>query len=209
MEHIDAILYINLSHRKDRNTHILNQITTNLCTDNYKIHRIDAIYKPNIGILGCTLSHIKALEYFREHPEWNNCLIFEDDFTFKSNNIIENNDNIRQIFTDFSDYDCFLLSTNPIFAKYQNTHIENIKKTLYSQTASGYIISKQFINSLIENLKEAANFLENIGRQSWNSNDIYWSRLQPISKWYMFIPSLGYQVDSYSDVENKDVSYKC
>ena len=42
MDHIDAILYINLEYRKDRNEHILNEIHK-ICTDDSKIHRIDAI----------------------------------------------------------------------------------------------------------------------------------------------------------------------
>jgi len=78
MEYIDAILYINLEHRKDRNEHILNEIHK-ICTDNSKIHRIDAIKNDN-GALGCGLSHIKALEYAVKN-EWKTVLILEDDFT--------------------------------------------------------------------------------------------------------------------------------
>ena len=86
---IDAILYINLAHRTDRNEHILHEIHK-LCTDDSKIHRIDAIKREN-GAFGCGLSHIKALEYALEH-EWKTVLIVEDDFTFKcDSNEIERN----------------------------------------------------------------------------------------------------------------------
>ena len=44
MNHIDAILYINLSYRVDRNEHILQELSK-LCQDQSKIHRIDAIKK--------------------------------------------------------------------------------------------------------------------------------------------------------------------
>jgi len=39
MYHIDAIIYINLEHRTDRNEHVLHEIHK-LCTDDSKIHRI-------------------------------------------------------------------------------------------------------------------------------------------------------------------------
>ena len=66
IECIDAILYINLEHRPDRNEHCLNEIRKidPLLT---KTHRIDAVCNKSNGALGCTLSHIKALQLFLDN----------------------------------------------------------------------------------------------------------------------------------------------
>ena len=66
IDNIDAILYINLEHRPDRNDHCLNEIRKidPLLT---KTHRIDAILNKINGALGCTLSHIKALQLFLDN----------------------------------------------------------------------------------------------------------------------------------------------
>jgi len=208
MNNIDAILYINLAHRTDRKEHITNELKK-LCIDESKIHRIDAIYKPGNGALGCSMSHLKALQLFEKNTEWNNCLIIEDDFTLKSNSIEENNNKIEQFFNDYPDYDCCVLAFNPWNARFENTHVENIKKTHYAQTTSSYLISRKFIPKLIQNYKESILDLITNGNRCYNCLDISWTRIQPQSKWYMFVPSLGYQIDSFSDIENKFVAYKC
>ena len=208
MNKIDAILYINLSHRTDRNENILNELK-HLCIDTTKIHRIDAIYKPEFGALGCSMSHLKALNYIMKHENWNNCLILEDDFAFINKDITINNMLINNFFNDFPNYDCCNLSYNPWNLRCENTHINNIKKVNYAQTTSSYIISKQFIPKLINNFKESILSLMKNGNKQYNCLDIYWTRIQPESNWFIFLPPLGYQIDSYSDIENKYTSYKC
>ncbi len=208
MDNIDAILYINLAYRTDRKEHIQNELKK-LCTDETKIHRIEAIHKPDNGPLGCSMSHLKALQLFEQKTEWNNCLILEDDFTFKLNDINENNTMIGNFFKDFPEYDCCVLSFNPWNARFEDTDTDYVKKTHYAQTASSYLVSRRFLPTLIKNFKEGIlDFMKN-GNKSYNCLDIYWSRLQPISKWYMFFPALGYQCDSYSDNERRFVAYRC
>ena len=80
MENIDIIYYINLDHRIDRNTEILSELRK-MNISNLKIQRIPAIYTKGFGILGCGLSHLKAVETFMK-SEYKNCLILEDDFMF-------------------------------------------------------------------------------------------------------------------------------
>jgi hypothetical protein len=65
---LDAIIYINLTHREDRKQHILNEIQKiNPSLD--RVHRIDALYVQNQGALGASMSRIKALELMIKHPE--------------------------------------------------------------------------------------------------------------------------------------------
>ena len=194
---IDAILYINLEHRVDRNTHILNELHK-ICTDDSKIHRIDAVKNDN-GALGCGLSHIKALEFALTN-DWTNILIVEDDFTFNCNSN-EIHKNIDLLFN--YNFDVGLLSTNCL--RYDDTNTK-IKKVLYSQTASSYIIKKNYIHILLENFKDCVNDII-LKHKNWI--DIHWNKLQLIHNWYAIFPAIGYQYESYSDIEKKIVNYGC
>ena len=195
---IDAILYINLEHRTDRNIHILNELHK-MCTDDSKIHRIDAVKNDN-GALGCSLSHIKALEYALAN-DWKTILIVEDDFTFKyDSNEIERNINL--LFEH--NFDVGLLSHGRL--KYHNSNNE-IKKVIYSQTTSSYIIKRDYIYTLLENITYSVNDIISHGLLHENHIDIHWTNLQPIHKWYAVFPAIGCQYDNYSDIEKKYVSY--
>lgn len=207
MNHIDAILYINLEHRFDRNEHILKEIHK-LCEDNNKIHRIDAI-KKDPGSLGCSYSHIKALEYAFEHPEWNTILILEDDFTFKSDFPVEVQTSIDVLLTYCDNYDVALLSFNHNHIKYKNTNFPFMKKVIYSQTTSSYIIKRNYIQTLITNMKEGVNDMIKNGKNHQNAVDIYWTKLMPLGKWYTIFPAIGYQYENYSDIEKCVTNYKC
>ena len=204
MQHIDAILYINLAHRTDRNDHIIQEIHK-LCTDSLKIHRIDAV-KHNEGALGCGLSHIKTLEYVLEHPEWKTVLILEDDFTFRSSNV-ENT--INDLFQTFPDIDVGLLSYNHTELKCTDTMNPLFKKINYSQTTSSYIIRQSYVPTLLQNLKESTEDMQKNGKRHENCIDIYWTRLQPEANWIAVYPAIGYQYDNYSDIEHRVTTYGC
>jgi GR25 family glycosyltransferase involved in LPS biosynthesis len=208
MDNIDAILYINLEHRKDRQFHIINELNK-LNIDNSKIHRIDAI-KREKGAIGCGLSHIKALEYILEHPEWNTVLVLEDDFTFKSRNTTAIHQTLN-IFLQYipSNYDMGILSYNHYNCNLKETSHPNIKKINYTQTTSSYIIKRHYIPTLMANFKDAVSRLENEGVIGINCIDISWTKLQPTGNWYAICPAIGYQFDSYSDIENRVVKYGC
>jgi hypothetical protein len=205
MESIDAILYINLAHRNDRKEHILFELEK--CGINSsKIHRIDAVHRTP-GALGCGLSHIKALTEAFSHSEWNTVLILEDDFTFRSDS--EMNNKIKQLCTSHSYFDVGLLSYNPEFVKYRDTNIPSIKKIIYSQTASAYIIRRHYIPTLLQNMKAATYDMERFGKRHENCIDIHWAKLQPSGHWYSIFPAIGYQYDNYSDIEHRITSYGC
>lgn len=199
MEFIDAILYINLAHRTDRKEHILQEIGK-LCQDPLKIHRIDAI-KKDPGALGCGLSHVNALQYALEMG-WNRILVLEDDFTFRDGF----EEPLRRLLS--RDMDVGLLSFNP--NRFESVEQEGeIRKVLYSQTTSSYVITRAYLPTLLENFIESTTDLQLHGKQHDNCLDIYWTRLQPLGKWYAIVPAIGYQYDNYSDIEGQHTSYGC
>lgn len=207
MEKIDAILYINLDSRYDRNQHILNEVHK-ICTNESKIHRIQAIKKEE-GAMGCLLSHIKALEYILQHSEWNTILVLEDDFTFKSSNSNEILNDIDILTKNAQNFDICLLSSNQVYLKYEDTNNFRIKKVLFSQTSASYIIKRNYIKILLNNFKEALNSMESNGVQHSNCLDQYWASLQTKDNWYLIYPPIGYQYENYSDIEHRVTNYKC
>jgi glycosyl transferase family 25 len=205
---IDAILYINLDNRTDRKEHVLNEISK-ICTVQEKIYRIDAI-KHNEGIIGCCLSHIKALTFALANEKWNNILILEDDFTFRSDNFNEIRDSINELLNFDKEIDVALLTYNNkahfYYIYYSNSKV--IKMEM-SMTACGYIIKKHYILNLLHNFSESNHIMKMNGRTAENSFDVAWNPLQKSGKWYSTDPSIGYQYDNYSDIEKCEVKYDC
>jgi GR25 family glycosyltransferase involved in LPS biosynthesis len=206
MDPIDAIFYINLESRSDRNEHFLQEIQK-LTTDTSKVHRINAIYNIN-GALGCTMSHSKALQEFIAHPEWTTCLIFEDDFTFRQSDPSQNQAALQTLFTEFPSFDCCHLTTS-YNLQYTDTTCSSIKKVLAIQSASGYCVSKSFAPTLLENLLESKELFIQHGTPALYCHDQYWKRLQPIRNWYMLYPPLGYQYANFSDINKAFADYGC
>jgi GR25 family glycosyltransferase involved in LPS biosynthesis len=206
MDGIDAILYINLDYRIDRKDHILNEIDK-ICKDKNKIHRINAI-KTEKGALGCGLSHIKALEMALEHSEWRTIMILEDDFTFRSHQTNEILENINCLLK--SNFDVALLAYNDYY-KFLFNQIDNSKliKILRAQTTSGYIIKRQYIQTLINKYQEAVNDMTTNGVKHENHIDQYWTQLQSRDNWQAIYPAIGFQYSNYSDIEEKYTQYNC
>jgi GR25 family glycosyltransferase involved in LPS biosynthesis len=207
MEHIDAIFYINLDVRPDRKEHFLNEMSY-LCTDLTKIHRITAIPDP-IGAIGCSKSHILAVETFLANPEWKTCIIFEDDFTFYNQDISHNQQILGECMTQFPAWDVFLFASSKWGKSFSNTQVPHIKKVVESQTASGYAITREFAPILLENFREAIEKLTETHDEPLYALDMYWKKLQPSHNWFIPIPVLGYQYANYSNISLKDMDYGC
>jgi len=207
MDQIDCVFYINLDHRKDRRDAFLAEMKK-LGVPESKIIRISGIYNPTFGILGCGLSHKKALETFLLLG-YKNCLIFEDDFTFTLDmNYVRFL--LQQIVEQKISYDLVMLAGN--IMKEESTSQFFLKKVLDGQTASGFLITREFAPKLVKALSESTVLLEDHYKKTGEKkheycNDIYWKKLQPESNWYIVHPKMGIQRESYSDNEYKVTNY--
>lgn len=208
LEYIDAILYINLDHRTDRKEHVLQEIRK-IDPTLSKTHQIHAEYVPEHGALGCTKSHMKALQLFMKHPEWKNCLILEDDFTFVSHSPEEVNQQIVDLIQECPTYDILMLAHGIYSFSAEPTSSPFVQRILCAQTTSGYILNRDYLPTLLHNFQESCENLEKNGKSSWGCLDMHWKRLQPQGKWFAYHARIGYQYESYSDVENYVANYKC
>ena len=204
-DNIDIVYYINLNYRTDRKESFLSNMEK-IDFPQEKIKRIEAI-KNDRGEIGCSRSHILALTEFI-NSNYNNCIIFEDDFIFKeSPETVKLN--LQKLFDNKVDYDVVMLSGAIYNAEY--TPYDFLYKVKNGQTTSGYLVSKKFAKTLLDNFIEGEKLLSSHDRSKYGNYaiDQYWKKLQPNNNWYVFHPTLGKQMPSYSDIDkyHKHVMY--
>jgi len=203
MENIDAILYINLDHRTDRDEHIRGEIQ-HIDPTFSKTHRVSGVHVPNHGALGCSTSHCNALTMIMQHPDWNTCMILEDDFTFSSP--LDAVHQIDTLFKESPTFDVFLLAYNDV---HMNSISTSIHRVYSSQTTSGYIVHRDYIPTLLNNFTTSRDHLKRCGPSHDMCIDQYWKQLMPIGRWYTLSTRIGYQYMNYSDIEQKVVDHRC
>lgn len=197
---IDKIYYINLDKRTDR----FEQINEELKKMNLEATRFSAI-SHQFGAVGCNLSHLSILKHAREN-KFQNILILEDDFQF----IVSKEEFEKQINEFFKlniPWDVLMLSYNILKSIPFNS---TIQKVYEAQTTSGYIVNACFYDSLIKVIEENIPLLEKTGQHWKYTIDQCWKVLQgDKSNWYAFNTRIGLQRESYSDIMNDIVNYKC
>jgi glycosyl transferase family 25 len=208
MDQIDHIYYINLDHRTDRRKEI-EGVLDDLEIPIEKRQRISAIYNREFGALGCTRSHIVALETFLQTNS-TYCMILEDDFIYDNKEIFINS--IRYLFSQNVEFDLVQLAYNHNGLVYENTANPTLKRVKKAGTTSGMIVHKRFANQLLANYRESEALLSDFINQHGRTEhhyclDVYWQKLQPDAKWFCFMPRLGHQRASYSDIENRITDY--
>jgi GR25 family glycosyltransferase involved in LPS biosynthesis len=198
---IDGVIYINLLDREDRNQSILNELKKAMVPQ-HLIHRIDATLNTVCGHLGCSDSHIKAVEYAKK-MNMKRVLILEDDAIFKYPK-----ERILYILHEFykkykNKWDVFMLST--YWTEQADTGSFFINKIITGTTGTSYIINEHYIDTLLANFKEGRELLYN-DVEKWkitNPNekkyttsfalDQYWFKLQRKDNWYISNPYLCVQ----------------
>jgi len=198
--YIDKIYYINLEHRKDRKEHIENQIKKIIDPKLSITTRFNAIANKN-GCIGCSKSHLAVIEECIQN-NYNNVLIFEDDFEF----IIDKSEFKNYLDTFFKkeiDYDILLLGVNgPSFA-----NKTDFFKVTNSLTTSGFIINNRVFNQFRDICKESISGLEQKKSGVIYCIDDLWKQIQRNGNVYTFPKRVGKQRADYSDIIKKHVNY--
>jgi GR25 family glycosyltransferase involved in LPS biosynthesis len=190
--HIDKIYYINLDKRLDRKCEIELEL------DRMGLHaeRYAAIYTPHSGIVGCGYSHLNVLKMARDLGV-RNVLILEDDFEFVVEKDIFERE-LSQFFESEIEYDVLMIS----YIVQKGEEVEGypfIRKVIDGQTASGYIVNRHYLDTLIRLYEWAIPLLEQTNEHWKYANDLVWKRLQPNDNWYYTTNKLGKQRSGYSD----------
>ena len=208
---IDGIMFINLIDRTDRLKKILEECNK-VEIPSEMIHRIDAVLDKTCGHLGCTKSHIKALEYAKE-MKWNRFLILEDDFMFKLSK-----DKILDILSNFfkkydNTWDVFMFST--YWNQKIDTDIDYIKRIKYGTTTAGYLVNSKYTDTLLNNFTYGMKKLEeeveqfkiaNPNKRKYTTHyalDQFWFSLQSKDNFYISDPTFGSQSGVWSSIMAK------
>jgi len=205
---VDHIYYINLDKRTDRKLHIEKEIKTNfdfmlknttripgvVCHDNKSVIN---------GAIGCSMAHSNAIQDAIKN-NYERILILEDDFEFICNKSKFLKD-INYFFNNYKNFDIFLLSFNAYKSKKVTDLIEIVERSL---TTSGYIISKQAFQSLIDVCTNSVKKLKKTKVISQGALDVLWNDIIKTRKnTYKFNYRIGKQIASYSDIEKRKVNY--
>lgn len=221
---IDKVFVINLAHRVDRKNKIISELEKVGIT-NYEIFKAikpteDMIEKwnPNflnpipewfkktggdetkykIGSLGCMLSHYQIIKLSFER-NYNNVLILEDDTEFQLQKGITFDillDLLKKQL-DNLDFGLLYLAGNHRGSQIKK-HSNNIIKVKGTLTTGSYVINKSVMKYILDNI---IGFVREI--------DVYYSMIiQSKFPCYCIYPHVTFQGEGYSDIVQKNVSYK-
>jgi GR25 family glycosyltransferase involved in LPS biosynthesis len=202
MELLKHTFYINLEERKDRLHHIENELNKM----EIKGERINAV-KSKQGNIGCTLSHIRAIETAKQRGYKQVC-IMEDDIKFTNPELFK-----KQL-KKFSEnieiqWDILLLAAN-VAPPHQSIE-DYCSRVFNAQTTGSYIVKQHMYDVLINNFKESAKLqMQNpVEKGMFNpyAIDIHWKKLQYSYFWYIITPLTVTQIQGYSDIEGQITNY--
>jgi glycosyl transferase family 25 len=199
IEDINHAFYINLEHRIDRKIHVEKQ----LATIGVKAERFNAVKMPN-GAIGCSISHLKILENAKKN-NLPHVMICEDDITFLNPELFKSQ--LNTFLSNHDNWDVILLAGNnmPPFEVIDATAV----KVTRCQTATGYIVNGNYIDTLIQNSRAGLTMLLKEPQTHVKyAYDKYWFLLQEKDNWYLITPLTVIQMSNYSDIEKRDVNYQ-
>jgi len=198
-------VYINLDDRTDRRDHFIKEWAKMGTPQDWQPLRQPAV-KMKQGALGCSLSHIKAIEKAKAEG-WPHVLVCEDDVTFVDAPALLRSLTLSQLDPATQQWDVLLLGGNnwPPLDKVSEhcLHVHNCLSTM------AYIVRQHYYDRLLANFREgAAQFVRHPEKGFLYSLDVYWRRLQIRDRWLFLLPPTVEQWrDNFSDIEGKSVTY--
>ncbi len=199
---VDLVIYINLDKRTDRRSQIEEEFKR-LGIPSEKLLRWPATLiegkGPRGGTLGCSISHIGALNYVQTlHEDVHNVLILEDDFNFNNNAELVKQ-SLKQFLTEppSQTWGMVLLSYHVLRSE---PHNELVSRALYSHGTAGYMVNRRCLNTLIPLLEDSRDKQILTGEEQYVL-DVYWNHFLAQGTTFYFNQALGYQRESYSDIQ--------
>lgn len=215
------IFIINLDEDLERYERISQNLVACGFSENQFV-RVPAI-KENFGMVGCSKSHVKALEVANSYETISHCIILEDDFLFSLSEY-----NIMMIFENLCKIDMpwnvwQLYASVPVAYKIGNLNFnQNLKidllKIIASNCTAGYLVKRDFLYILqscfLRGLKvfEANKKLYTDKRlysmhRDKYSTDQVWKELQGLGHFIGIDCEVGRLQENFSHIQNKVRKY--
>jgi hypothetical protein len=183
---ISHVIYINLDARDDRKAHIERELSV---FKPEKITRIPAVIDKNPK-LGCSKSHIKALEMARDN-KYPNVLIMEDDAMWT--NVDVTYPILKRLLNE--PHDGILLGTVD-GATFDATTL----RITFAETTSGYIVKEPFYQKYLDLYQAALSKLDPNNNGAFVLADGLSQEAYKAGTWYVVSPSLVTQLPSFSNI---------
>ncbi len=190
--------YINMDHRKDRRVLIENELLR-MGVAKERMHRIPGIRVEAYGGIGCTLSHIAALELALERG-WETVCVMEDDFKWD-----QPRETLERVWREAQSgelkADVFLLDGIVEACRHHSDGWYRIDQV---RNATGYVITRHYIPTLLKNLRTSVAKLQKApSRYAEFALDQYWQRLQKKDMWLMPEMPPGTTREDVSDITQR------
>jgi glycosyl transferase family 25 len=179
-------LIINIESNTERRAQILEEVKK---LDDITYEVTPAITHDN-GSIGCTLSHLKCIEYAKQN-DWEYVLILEDDTVFMGNV----NEVFKKTFQEVCEYEWNLLYLGGLIRSKSEKISDNLVHVIKSNTTHAYVIHKRFYDI-------ALSIDTNI------AIDLSYRSLSYKHKMYMCNPMVAFQRPGWSSIQRAFVDYK-
>ena len=193
----DQIYYINLDHRDDRRTHMIEVFKDLGILD--RVHRVPGIIK-DPPILGCGQAHLQCiLEGISSNAD--NIFVFEDDVELDEYQDDIFKGALSDMISKFPDWDLIYLGGDS--RKDPQPRTKNLNRCWFS-LAHSYGVSLKGMKTISQKLPNSLNKIKP-GKKGWRRSDRfhhdhwYWQNLET----YSTVPLMTKQINSYSDIEKK------
>jgi GR25 family glycosyltransferase involved in LPS biosynthesis len=204
------VYIISLPFREDRcNLAVEELLGLGVQPNQIKIQQ--AKFTPRNGAIGCAYSHAFALSRFLFESNSEFCLFVEDDIEILNKESASQA--ISQALVADMSWDVLLLASNVSYAV-EKTKQSNLFRVLNAQTCSAYVVTRNFAPKLVKLFYEAAEHMSSVPLSLDDNNlnffyaiDMIWKSSQINNRFLAFLPQLFKQRPSFSDIENKLVSY--
>jgi glycosyl transferase family 25 len=179
------------------------------------VNWIEAVYDHDFGGLGCAKSHLETLVTFLTRSTAEFVMVLEDDFRFR-HDFAFIDEALKLMTSGVVNWDAVLLAGVQVKGiQYPLAYKEfSVMKILDSQTTSGYLSRRSYVECLISVFTKSVVKMDEYRRYrpreyfyNLYAIDQTWKVLQKFDTWIAFMPMLGYQTASYSDIEKKEVNY--
>jgi glycosyl transferase family 25 len=198
--------YINLDEREDRRSYFEQYIQKQYSFFG-GIERFSAV-KHSIGAIGCATSHYTTIEKALENENIDIICILEDDLNIINpvyfNNFLSDFENIKSV----HDWDVIVLTPSGNTVPGSDKMIShNFNKIVNTQTATGYIMKRDFAKVLAKTIKEGCETMLRGGDPHYYTNDQCWKPLQLTHNFYYYKHLFATQLPCYSSIEKCYVDY--
>ena len=207
---VDAVLFINLDSRPDRKVQLTEELRS-IGMPEEKIFRLSAV-KRKWGALGCALSHEAAMRFVIEKG-WKRALILEDDAAFEYKDRerwAKGMGDIERLVKSSGDSDIDSKWDVIFMGGFvrdpkgpEKTEHGTLWRTKNTTCLHAYIVRGEYAKKMLPHI-EASNqmLMKNPPNVKQYHVDNALVQLMGIDRWFVSIPTLCYQRESYSDIEN-------